>query len=238
MHKMSVFRKIARKHTLRKNDPFIMLGSFDYRLHSVLIVSQISTNNELCNAKHAAVYGRIGTTTVSFGTTASWLVDVLNVVNNIIQHGTIKYVDLINLGAQSLLSTDATLLVQANDFKNLSVTSGGVAQTALQVSVPIGSASTFTPPSNGLGIAAVIIAVLIAAVFAAVLGYFLFFGRISGVFLGIVTLSVTLALERFMAQTAGPECRLGTAGRRCRRRRRGPGRRCAAVGCPWRTRRG
>ena len=36
--------------------------------------------NELCNAKHAAVYGRIGTTTVSFGTTASWLVDVLNVV--------------------------------------------------------------------------------------------------------------------------------------------------------------
>jgi len=80
-------------------------------------------------------------------------VDVLNVVNNIIQHGTIKYVDLVNLGAQSLLSTDATLLVQANDFKNLSVTSGGVAQTALQVSVPIGTASTFTPPSNGLGIA-------------------------------------------------------------------------------------
>ena len=80
-------------------------------------------------------------------------VDVLNVVNNIIQHGTIKYVDLINLGAQSLLSTDATLLVQANDFKNLTVTSGGVAQTSLQVSVPIGSASTFTPPSNGLGIA-------------------------------------------------------------------------------------
>jgi branched-chain amino acid transport system permease protein len=63
----------------------------------------------------------------------------------------------------------------------------------------------------GLGIAAVIIAVLIAAVFAAVLGYFLFFGRISGVFLGIVTLSVTLALERFMAQTAGPEWAVGSA---------------------------
>jgi branched-chain amino acid transport system permease protein len=63
----------------------------------------------------------------------------------------------------------------------------------------------------GLGIAAVIAAVLIAAVFAAVLGYFLFFGRISGVFLGIVTLSVTLALERFMAQTAGPEWAVGSA---------------------------
>jgi branched-chain amino acid transport system permease protein len=63
----------------------------------------------------------------------------------------------------------------------------------------------------GLGLAAVVVAVLIAAVFAAVLGYFLFFGRISGVFLGIVTLSVTLALERFMAQTAGPEWAVGSA---------------------------
>jgi anaerobic selenocysteine-containing dehydrogenase len=35
---------------------------------------------ELCDAPRAAVYGRIGTTTVSFGTTASWLVDVLNAV--------------------------------------------------------------------------------------------------------------------------------------------------------------
>jgi len=48
-------------------------------------------------------------------------------------------------------------------------------------------------------------------VFAAVIGYFLFFGRITGVFLGIVTLSVTLVLERFMAQTAGPEWAIGTA---------------------------
>jgi len=35
---------------------------------------------ELCDAERAAVYGRIGTCTVAFGTTASWLVDVLNVV--------------------------------------------------------------------------------------------------------------------------------------------------------------
>ena len=35
---------------------------------------------ELCDAERAAVYGRIGTTTVAFGTTASWLVDVLNAV--------------------------------------------------------------------------------------------------------------------------------------------------------------
>ena len=37
---------------------------------------------------------------------------------------------------------------------------------------------------------------------AGLLGYLLFWGRIRGVFLGIVTLSVTLVLERFMAQTA------------------------------------
>lgn len=78
--------------------------------------------------------------------------DALNVLNNIVQHGTVKYVDLINLGAHTLLSSDATMVVQVNDFKNLAVTSGSVAQTSLQVSVPIGSAATFTPPSNGLGI--------------------------------------------------------------------------------------
>jgi anaerobic selenocysteine-containing dehydrogenase len=35
---------------------------------------------ELATAPSAAVYGRIGTTTQAFGTTASWLVDVLNVL--------------------------------------------------------------------------------------------------------------------------------------------------------------
>jgi branched-chain amino acid transport system permease protein len=63
----------------------------------------------------------------------------------------------------------------------------------------------------GFTLVALVIAVLFAVAFAAVLGYFLFFGRISGVFLGIVTLSVTLVFERFMAQTAGPEWRVGEA---------------------------
>lgn len=63
----------------------------------------------------------------------------------------------------------------------------------------------------GLTLWALLAAVLISAAAAAVLGYFLFFGRISGVFLGIVTLAVTLVLERFMAQTAGPEWHVGAA---------------------------
>lgn len=63
----------------------------------------------------------------------------------------------------------------------------------------------------GFTLVALLASLAMAAAFAAVLGYFLYFGRISGVFLGIVTLSVTLVFERFMAQTAGPEWRIGTA---------------------------
>jgi ABC-type branched-subunit amino acid transport system permease subunit len=63
----------------------------------------------------------------------------------------------------------------------------------------------------GFTLIALIASVICSAAFAAVLGYFLYFGRISGVFLGIVTLSVTLVFERFMAQTAGPEWHIGVA---------------------------
>lgn len=63
----------------------------------------------------------------------------------------------------------------------------------------------------GFTLVALLAAVAIAAVVALLLGYFMFFGRIEGVFLGIVTLAVTLMLERFMAQTAGPEWRIGAA---------------------------
>ena len=63
----------------------------------------------------------------------------------------------------------------------------------------------------GFTLVALVLAIVIAALFALLLGYFMFFGRIAGVFLGIVTLAVTLMLERFMAQTAGPEWRIGAA---------------------------
>jgi urea transport system permease protein len=63
----------------------------------------------------------------------------------------------------------------------------------------------------GFTLIALLLAVGIAALFALLLGYFMFFGRIAGVFLGIVTLAVTLMLERFMAQTAGPEWHVGVA---------------------------
>ncbi len=58
---------------------------------------------------------------------------------------------------------------------------------------------------------ALILSVALGGAFALLIGYFMFFGRIRGVFIGIVTLSVTLVLETFMAQTAGPQWRIGDA---------------------------
>ncbi|MCA8907829.1 MAG: branched-chain amino acid ABC transporter permease [Rhodospirillaceae bacterium] len=68
----------------------------------------------------------------------------------------------------------------------------------------IGSAYGFTFLALAIGVG-------MSALLALLLGYFLFYGRISGVFLGIVTLSVTLVFETFMAQTAGPEWTIGSA---------------------------
>lgn len=58
---------------------------------------------------------------------------------------------------------------------------------------------------------ALIVSVALGGALALLIGYFMFYGRIRGVFVGIVTLSVTLVLETFMAQTAGPQWRIGEA---------------------------
>jgi branched-chain amino acid transport system permease protein len=53
--------------------------------------------------------------------------------------------------------------------------------------------------------------IVVSIVAAALIGYMIFYGRIKGVFIGIVTLSVTLVLETFMSQTAGPQWAVGEA---------------------------
>lgn len=58
---------------------------------------------------------------------------------------------------------------------------------------------------------AMLLAVLLAALAAAVLGYFMIWGRIGGMFFGIVTLAATLSLAFFLGQTAGPEWHIGGA---------------------------
>ena len=59
--------------------------------------------------------------------------------------------------------------------------------------------------------AGVLSGLLLCMVLAGLLGYMIFYGGIKDVFIGIVTLSVTLVFETFMAQTAGPKWAIGTA---------------------------
>jgi branched-chain amino acid transport system permease protein len=58
---------------------------------------------------------------------------------------------------------------------------------------------------------AVLVAVLVACAVAAALGYFMFYGRLSDVYLGVITLTFTLILFSVMRRTAGPEWRIGDA---------------------------
>ncbi len=56
-----------------------------------------------------------------------------------------------------------------------------------------------------------LIAIALCVLFAAALGYFMFYGRLNDVYLGVVTLVVTLILYKLINHTAGPEYIIGTA---------------------------
>jgi len=58
---------------------------------------------------------------------------------------------------------------------------------------------------------AVLVAVLVAAAFAAVLGYFVFYGRVSDVYMAVITLTATLILYNLIRRTSGPEYKIGHA---------------------------
>lgn len=58
---------------------------------------------------------------------------------------------------------------------------------------------------------AMLIAILAAAIFAAVLGYFIFYGRVSDVYMAVITLTVTLILYSLLRRTSGPEYKIGDA---------------------------
>ena len=58
---------------------------------------------------------------------------------------------------------------------------------------------------------AAMIAVLTGGVIAGILGYFIFYGGVNDNFVSLLMLAFTLVLETFMAQTAGPEWRVGKA---------------------------
>lgn len=56
---------------------------------------------------------------------------------------------------------------------------------------------------------AIIVAILVAAAAAAVLGYFMFYGRVSDVYLAVITLTVTLIFYSLIRRTSGPDYKIG-----------------------------
>src|SRR5437868_1623427 len=63
----------------------------------------------------------------------------------------------------------------------------------------------------GESTAPLLLAIIIPALVAAIIGAMMFYGRISDVYLGVITLVVTLILNRFMSATAGDAYRIGNA---------------------------
>ena len=57
----------------------------------------------------------------------------------------------------------------------------------------------------------VLLAVAVPVLFAALLGYFLFYGRLNDVYLGVITLVVTLILYKLISSTGGTSYRIGKA---------------------------
>ena len=58
---------------------------------------------------------------------------------------------------------------------------------------------------------AIVLSIVVPAIFAALLGYFMFYGRLSDVYLGVITLSVTLIFFNLTNSTAGDAYRIGSA---------------------------
>jgi ABC-type branched-subunit amino acid transport system permease subunit len=56
-----------------------------------------------------------------------------------------------------------------------------------------------------------LLSIVVPALFAALLGYVIFYGRLSDVYMGVITLTVTLILFNLVNSTAGPEWRIGNA---------------------------
>jgi branched-chain amino acid transport system permease protein len=68
-----------------------------------------------------------------------------------------------------------------------------------------------TAMNTGESTAAWILAILLPAAVAAVIGAMMFFGRISDVYMGVITLVFALILNKFMGATAGDAYRIGEA---------------------------
>ena len=68
-----------------------------------------------------------------------------------------------------------------------------------------------TAMNTGESTAALLLAVLVPAFVAAVIGAMMFYGRISDVYMGVITLVFALILNKFVGATAGDAYRIGSA---------------------------
>ncbi|GAB3881377.1 ABC transporter permease subunit [Terrabacter terrigena] len=66
-------------------------------------------------------------------------------------------------------------------------------------------------PSTGETYSSLIVAAAVAGLFALLLGYFIFYGNVGELYVGIITLAVTLVLLTFMSSTGSPEWHIGDA---------------------------
>lgn len=66
------------------------------------------------------------------------------------------------------------------------------------------------PITGGTNLA-LLAAIILPAVLAALIGYFMFYGRVSGVYVAIITLATTLILELLFSRTAGQQYAIGQA---------------------------
>jgi urea transport system permease protein len=68
-----------------------------------------------------------------------------------------------------------------------------------------------TAMNTGESTAALILAILVPAFVAAVIGAMMFYGRVSDVYMGVITLVFALILNKFVGATAGDAYRIGAA---------------------------
>jgi branched-chain amino acid transport system permease protein len=74
-----------------------------------------------------------------------------------------------------------------------------------------GIAAIVISPRTGETFSALLVAGLVAGLFALLLGYFIFYGNVGELYVGIITLAVSLVLLTFMSSTGSPEYHIGAA---------------------------
>jgi len=74
-------------------------------------------------------------------------------------------------------------------------------------------AYTFAVASINMGSTTIplVLSIIVPTIFGAALGYFMFYGRLSDVYLGVVTMVVALIFWKLINHTAGPEYSIGSA---------------------------